>query len=1086
MSSLTSGIALAPISVDIRANIGDFKTDMHEVSSIGVTSAASLSKSFTQAAKVGSTLSSMGSTLTKNVTVPIAGAGVACTGMAMQFDTSFAKVSTLLDKGTVNYDKYKQSILENSSKMNVAVDEYSDAVYQSISASVDQSKAIGFTNDAIKLAKGGFTDATHAVDLLTTIINAYSMSADDATKVSDRLVTTQNLGKTTVNELASNMGKVIPSANAFGVSLDIVCTSLADLTKNGINTAEATTYLNGMINELGKSGTTASDTLKAKTGKTFTELMKSGVGLTDCLKILKDAAKENGVQLSDMFQRVDAGKAALTIMKDDGVDFNNILNQMSNSAGATDTAFAKMGDTAEARLKKQLNKLKNEGIELGEKLIPLVEKGIAFISDLTEKFNSLTDKQQQNIISWAGMAAIAGPALKILGGGISTVSTLGNKLISLGTAAKTTATATSALGTASKVAAGTSGIGALGSGLGAVMSVAAPVALALGAVAATAYALHENSEYMNTSLNTTAEELPLLQKAFNNLDGGIVKTKEEMEELGLRHHEWSSNVAPETQEAIDNTATAWQNLNLEMDRVKTNNISLDSGIASNLQSQTESICNTIVGQIKDKQSEATKSLSEYFNVDKSLDTYEQSILSFFDSSSAEQIRKVTECKDRINEIYRKASDEHRELKEAEYAAIDKLQQDMADAQSRALASNQQEQTELLANFNVKMRTMDLEDTSELMQEKAKKRNEDIASTTEYYDTKIEMLEMNMNNMNDTQRIAAQEEIRKLQDEKEQKLGVVNDTYNQYLNTLKEKYPEIYAEIDIATGEILTVEQKKDRQRVEQAISTYGDLSRITESGMKHIYNTQSQAYEDVYFMVDEKTGQITGTWNMTTQEITGNSEDIRKQLMLIAQEHNGLAGTSKADMELMVNSNDTYANSTKNTALNVISMLQGTGHEVNGLYTEVINCNGTPVQVQVNKDGTIANLNEIESKLKETTANRWMTIWVTYKNTETGETWHGYSGTSNGYGYDADGNPISHGHYNGLDNVPYDGYLARLHKNERVLTAKENEAYTEGLHGSGNSRSTTINFNGNYNFNSRDDIDYMLNQAAIKFKGARG
>ncbi|MDM5234243.1 phage tail protein [Lysinibacillus pakistanensis] len=39
-------------------------------------------------------------------------------------------------------------------------------------------------------------------------------------------------------------------------------------------------------------------------------------------------------------------------------------------------------------------------------------------------------------------------------------------------------------------------------------------------------------------------------------------------------------------------------------------------------------------------------------------------------------------------------------------------------------------------------------------------------------------------------------------------------------------------------------------------------------------------------------------------------------------------------------------------------------------------------------------------------------------------------------------------HYSGLDSVPYDGYSARLHKGERVLTARENREYSEG-NGSG-------------------------------------
>lgn len=63
------------------------------------------------------------------------------------------------------------------------------------------------------------------------------------------------------------MGKVIPTANAYHVQLDQLCAGYAKMTANGVATAESTTYMNSMLNELGKRGTTVSDILKEKTGK---------------------------------------------------------------------------------------------------------------------------------------------------------------------------------------------------------------------------------------------------------------------------------------------------------------------------------------------------------------------------------------------------------------------------------------------------------------------------------------------------------------------------------------------------------------------------------------------------------------------------------------------------------------------------------------------------------------------------------------------------------------------------------------------------------------------------------------------------
>ena len=160
------------------------------------------------------------------------------------------------------------------------------ATYQAISASVETASAASFAGTATKLAVGGFTSAATAVDVLTTAFNAYGLEASDATYLSDLLITTQNLGKTSVDQLAQSVGKVIPLASAYGVEMDNLSSAYAVLTANGVATAETGTYLKAMLNELGDSGSTVASVLMEQTGQSFASLMEQGYSLGDVLAIL--------------------------------------------------------------------------------------------------------------------------------------------------------------------------------------------------------------------------------------------------------------------------------------------------------------------------------------------------------------------------------------------------------------------------------------------------------------------------------------------------------------------------------------------------------------------------------------------------------------------------------------------------------------------------------------------------------------------------------------------------------------------------------------------------------------------------------
>lgn len=413
---------------EAEASLNEYKSRLKEVNEQLKFGKASIEEYTEKVQKAGEKVKDAGSGMTKKVTAPILAAGAASAKMAMDFEDSMAKVSTIADATEVPMDEMQKAILDLSNQTGISSEEIAQNVYDSISAGQKTGDAVNFVSNSTKLAKAGFADAGAALDVLTTIMNAYGLKASEVTNVSDMLIQTQNLGKTTVADLASSMGKVIPTANAYGVSLDELCAGYAIMTANGVATAESTTYMNGMLNELGKSGTNVSKTLKEKTGKTFKELMDSGMSLSDVLKIISDAATENNKSFGDMWSSSEAGKAGMILLGDSAENFNGVLEQMQNSAGATNTAFEKL-DTNSTKIKKATNELKNDAIDLGttlmEELAPIIENIAEKISQFTEWFNGLSESEKQMIIQIGLIVAAIGPLLIVLG----TVVSSGAKII---------------------------------------------------------------------------------------------------------------------------------------------------------------------------------------------------------------------------------------------------------------------------------------------------------------------------------------------------------------------------------------------------------------------------------------------------------------------------------------------------------------------------------------------------------------------------------------------------------------------------------------------------------------------------------
>lgn len=327
-----------------------------------------------------------------------------CSEAAAQFETSTAMVATIADTSQKSLSSISKEVRTYSNETGEAASDMAEATYQAISASINTADAAAFAGTATKLAVGGFTSATTAVDVLTTAINAYGLAASDATQLSDYLITTQNLGKTSVDQLAQSVGKVIPLASAYNVQMDNLSSAYAVLTANGIATAESGTYLNSMLNELGDTGSGVSEVLLSSTGKTFAQLMEQGYSLGDVMAMLGNAVDGDSTAFNALWNSTEAGIGALSLFNAGADKYNSVLESMRTSAGATEKAYSTMADTTDKSKQRMENAFNNLKISVGDVLNPALTQ---VYEGFTGVFAGMSDFVDEHPAVVAAISAIA-------------------------------------------------------------------------------------------------------------------------------------------------------------------------------------------------------------------------------------------------------------------------------------------------------------------------------------------------------------------------------------------------------------------------------------------------------------------------------------------------------------------------------------------------------------------------------------------------------------------------------------------------------------------------------------------------------
>jgi TP901 family phage tail tape measure protein len=266
--------------------------------------------------------------------------------------------------------------------------ELAAASYQALSAGFTETGAnLRVVEAATKAAVGGMVDVTAATEVTTKVLNAYNMSGDQATKVTDSIAKSIEYGVVQWSDYTSQLGRVASISAVAGVSLDEINAFIAAATKNSATAEIAFTGLSATLSNMLRP-TTESAEAAAALGINWNLAGIRGEGFESLMGKLGIAMQKNPVLANKMVGGQEAVRGAFAAASKGGKDYAMILEGLGSAAGKTDADFQTMKGSIENTLKALDTSFKNLSEALGTAFGPTV---VIAVQDITKAVNGFAD-----------------------------------------------------------------------------------------------------------------------------------------------------------------------------------------------------------------------------------------------------------------------------------------------------------------------------------------------------------------------------------------------------------------------------------------------------------------------------------------------------------------------------------------------------------------------------------------------------------------------------------------------------------------------------------------------------------------------
>lgn len=384
----------------------------------------------------GERMQSAGRKMTMGISAPLAAMGGMAIRQAGNFDQAMQQsIAVMGDVDEAMREDLEQTAREVAKSTTMSHQQAAESFYFLASAGLDAEQAMAAMPQVAAFAEAGQMDMAEATDVATNVMSAYGIEAENMADVTDVMTATVTNHNQTMEGMSAAFRNAAPAAASMGVEIEELAALTGALGDVGIQGAEAGTALNSMMRRMSKRSGEAGKALD-ELGIQTTDANGELLPLTDIIAQLEDA-NMSAAQSSAIFGRqMSAGNALVNAGAD---ELRGYQSRLGDAEGATQNVAETQRDTLNAELAMTRSRLNDAAVTIGADVLPMVSTLAGHVGTAADAFAGLSDRQQKTVLALAGIVAVGGPAIWILGtlftsasavaGGFATASAAGSTLV---------------------------------------------------------------------------------------------------------------------------------------------------------------------------------------------------------------------------------------------------------------------------------------------------------------------------------------------------------------------------------------------------------------------------------------------------------------------------------------------------------------------------------------------------------------------------------------------------------------------------------------------------------------------------------